>query len=194
MHKTFYVLFLGAFLVHADGLISSAVGSKPTITASNLAGIDNNADDLIQLKRKLEVEKAQAEIKKFRGTGISRNNDNSAIVQDNAQTTVTGVAINQEGKKIAWLQFADGGSLTVNIGSHVGKYIVSDITMTGVRLSSGIGKSGFESVFLKRAYYAPEKAKNQAGNNKSFFNPSPVITSSNNGDDGEMVPPIIPIR
>jgi hypothetical protein len=92
------------------------------------------------------------------------------------------------------LQFADGGSLTVSIGSQVGKYIVSEITMTGVRLNSGKGaKSG--SVFLKRAYYAPEKAKNQSnGNNKSFFSPSPIITSSNTGDDSEMVPPIVPIK
>lgn len=176
----------------SSGSAQAVSGTVTPVNASNLAAIDNSADDLIQLKRKLELEKAQAEIKKFRSGGIN-NSSNSAIVQDNAQTTVTGVAINQDGRKIAWLQFADGGSLTVNIGSQVGKYLVSDIAMTGVRLSFGKGTK-LESVFLKRAYYAPEKAKNQSNNNKSYFSPSPIVTRSNTGDDSEMVPPIVPIR
>jgi len=185
-------------LVYATNLISSApvilshtTNISPVISNSNLTNIDNNADDLIQLKRKLEVEKAQAEIKRLH-TGVSSN---TSIMQDNAQTTVTGVAINQEGKKIAWLQFADGGSLTVNIGSLVGKYVVSDITMTGVRLSYDINKNKLRSIFLKRAYYAVEKLKNQSNSsNKSFFNPSPIITGANTGDGNEMVPPIVPVR
>lgn len=172
---------------------SGSTESAVVIGASNLANIDNNADDLIQLKRKLEVEKAQAEIKKFRGAGVNGNNSGSTIVQDNIQTTVTGVAINHEGRKIAWLQFADGGSLTVNIGSQVGKYIVSDITMNGVRLSDGRSKNN--TILLKRAYYAPDAAKNKSSNsNKSFFSPSPIVTSANTGDGSDMVPPIVPDR
>lgn len=166
--------------------------TSSVVSSSNLANIDNSADDLIGLKRKLEVEKAEAEIKRLHAAGVNTGN---SIVQENAQTTVTGVAINQEGKKIAWLQFADGGSLTVNIGSLVGKYVVSDITMTGVRLSYHINKNKTRRIFLKRAYYAVEKSKNQSNSsNKSFFNPSPIITGANTGDSNEMVPPLVNIR
>src|SRR6185437_13002398 len=185
--------------VHAESQISSApvilphtTNASPVASSSNLANIDNNADDLIQLKRKLEVEKAEAEIKRLHAAGVSNGN---SIVQENVQTTVTGVAINQDGKKIAWLQFADGGSLTVNIGSLVGTYIVSDITMTGVKLSYTVSKNKTRSIFLKRAYYAVEKPKSSSNSsNKSFFNPSPIVTGANTGDGNDMVPPIIPIR
>lgn len=166
-----------------------------SVNMTNLNNVDSNTDDLIQLKRKLEVEKAEAEIKKLHEGGSNTNKGNSSFLQDNAQTTVTGVAINQEGKKIAWLQFADGGSLTVNIGSQVGKYKVSDINMSGVKLTYGSGKNKTQNVFLKRAYYAPETSKSQANNgNKSFFSPSPIITSANTGNANEMVPPIVSIR
>ncbi|MCC2624346.1 MAG: hypothetical protein K0R14_219 [Burkholderiales bacterium] len=160
------------------------------IVVSNLGGIDNNTADLVALKRKLEIEKAEAELKKISNGGGSSAKDPS-FMPENAQTIVTGVAINQEGRKIAWLQFADGGSLTVNIGSLVGKYRISDITMTGVELSYSAGaKSRAQHVFLKRAYYAPEKPKQSNGVNLGFT-PSPVITNANSG---EMVPPIVPVR
>jgi hypothetical protein len=164
---------------------------KPQINMNNLGGIDSATSDLVTLKRKLEIEKAEAELKKIRGIGINNNNNIQGLSADNVQTTVTGVAINQEGKKIAWLQFTDGGSLTVNIGSQVGTYIVSDITMNGVQLSSGKGKK--PTIFLKRAYYAPEKAKQANSNNSRLgFTPSPIVTDANTGN--EMVPPIVPIR
>lgn len=163
------------------------------IIMSNLGGIDNNTADLVALKRKLEIEKAEAELKKISSGGGGDSIKEPGFMPDNAQTIVTGVAINQEGRKIAWLQFADGGSLTVNIGSLVGKYKVSDITMSGVELSylaGGKGKS--QHVFLNRAYYAPEKPK-QSSSLSMGFTPSPIITNAN-GNSNEMVPPIVPVK
>jgi hypothetical protein len=164
------------------------------INMNNLSEIDNSSSNLLNLKRKLEIEKAEAELKKIRGIGTNNNNNNIAgLSSDNVQTTVTGVAINHEGKKIAWLQFADGGSLMVNIGSPVGKYIVNNITMSGVELISPVGKNRkSQTIFLKRAYYAPEKSKQNNNNSKLGFTPSPIVTSANTGD--EMVPPIVPVR
>jgi hypothetical protein len=162
------------------------------INSYNLTNIDNSADDLNQLKRRLEVEKAQAELKKLRNPTPLGNAVPGSNIVENAQTTVNGVAIDQNGKKIAWLQFADGGSLAVNIGSKVGKYTVSDISMTGVTLSylSTKRHSKPQTIFLKRVYYAPEKPKGQVANQhaNSFFSPSPIITNANTSNI--MVPPI----
>ena len=197
-------MFLGLYgFTYANTLNSSAsVASIPSTTMPKMQTleiikpsdlhinhIDSNADDLIQIKRKLEVEKAEAELKKIRNSGSTTSNGTS--VSENAQTTVTGVAINQEGKKIGWLQFADGSSLTVNIGSQVGKYTVTDITMTGVQLSAWTGKhKRQQNVFLKRAYYVAEKSKK--GNNP-FLVPSPTTTFANSASN-DSVPPIVPIR
>ena len=91
----------------------------------NLGSVDNVSDDLNAIKRKLEKEKANVELRKLQNMSV--NPDGVPQPFDNAQTTVTGVAINQEGKRIAWLQFTDGGSLMINIGSAVGKYKVTDL-------------------------------------------------------------------
>ena len=161
---------------------------------NNLNNVDGSADELLKLKRKVELEKANAELKKLQSPPIINGKVSNGSL-DNAQTTVTGVAINQQGEKIAWLQFADGGSLTVNIGSKVGEYTVSDISMTGVTLCAVSKKRAKgKTVFLKRAYYAPEKSQqnNQRGN--SLFAPSPIITNANTGNENDMVPPIVSIR
>jgi hypothetical protein len=164
------------------------------VVMSNLGGIDNSTADLVALKRKLEIEKAEAELKKISNGGNSGSSaKDPGFMPENAQTITTGVAINQDGRKIAWLQFADGGSLTVNIGSLVGKYRVSDITMSGVELSYTAGaKSRAQHVFLKRAYYTPEKPR-QSSSASLGFTPSPIVTNAN-GNGNEMVPPIVPIR
>jgi hypothetical protein len=172
------------------------MGSVDAINSesSNLNSIDNNTDDLIKLKRKLELEKAEVELKKLKSSGSSEKTGNHIA---NAQTVVTGVAINHDGRKIAWLQFTDGGSLTVNIGSKIGKYTVSDITMNGVTLSyfTGRKKPIQHNVFLKRTYHVPEKPNNQTNNNiNPFFTPSPVITGANTAGGNDMVPPIVPVR
>lgn len=165
---------------------------------ANINNIDTSTDDLIQLKRKLEVEKTEAELRRLRNSssmapGSSSNNINA----ENAQTTVTGVAINQDGRKIAWLQFADGGSLVVSIGSKIGKYKVTNIEMTGVTLGYATGKKGqyLHNVNLKRSYIGNYTSKSgvvgHTPGNPGFI-PSPVLTSANNSND--MVPPIVSVR
>lgn len=163
------------------------------IKVSNLDSADADTNDLLKLRRKLDIEKTQADIKKLHNP--SATGSRGAYVEaDKAQTIVTGVAINHVGKKIAWLQFADGGSLTVNVGSKVGKYTVSDITMNGVLLSyySGKGHNKIESMYLNRAYGVPEKSKNQQ-KTMPLFTPSPIVTNANNNSE-DMVPPIINVR
>lgn len=180
--------------IKESSLLSPAAIAKSTTTLPNLNSIDDSADDLQKKRRILENEKLNAEIKRARNPDTASAMGISAASSETAQTTVTGVAIDEEGKKSAWLQFADGGVLTVNLGSKVGKYQVTDITMTGVKLSYWTGKKKVKqnNVFLKRAYYTTEKPKTQMINNTSpFYNPSPIITGANTSNQSEFVPPIV---
>ena len=192
-------IILIALVANASALGASApivIKSDPQIkqiNMNNLNNADGSADELLKLKRKVELEKANAELKKLQNPANSQNSD---VANLNAQTTVTGVAINQQGQKMAWLQFADGGSLTVNIGSKVGEYTVSDISMNGVILSEVSNKNSakVKRVFLKRAYYGPEKSRQNIQNGSGTFAPSPIITNANTGLGSEMVPPIVSYR
>lgn len=168
---------------------------------NNLEAIDKDSNDLNQLNRKLQVEKVEAEIRKIKNGGsLSDSNhiNTDKRLNENAQTTVTGIAINAVGKKIAWLQFADGGTLTVNIGSNVGKYKVIDINMTGVTIGEEVGNKKhkhMKTLFLKRVY-ASNNSNSKPGHfaNKSnpYFTPSPIVTGANSKSD--YVPPIIPLN
>ncbi len=179
--------------VQGANIITPVSNLVPTTTAalSNLNSIDDSADDLQKKRRILETEKLNAEIKRARNPDVGTAVAVSSL--ETAQTTVTGVAIDEDGKKIAWLQFADGGALVVNLGSKVGKYQVTDITMSGVKLSYWTGKKKVKqnNVFLKRAYHSAEKSKTQTMSNTSpFYNPSPIITGANTSNQSEFVPPI----
>jgi hypothetical protein len=156
----------------------------------NLDVIDRDSNDINELNRKLQVEKVTAEIRKLKNSST-----NNGFGGENAQTVVTGVAINVSGKKIAWIQFADGGAYMVNLGSRVGKYVVTDISMDGVTLSEKVNSKNPNSskiIFLKRVYAsANKKALNFISRNNTFFTPSPIITSANSSLD--YVPPIVPL-
>ena len=178
------------YATNASAVIKSDPQIMP-INMNNLSSADGSADELLKLKRKVELEKANAELKKLQNPANSKN---TVALQENAQTTVTGVAINQQGQKMAWLQFADGGSLTVNIGSKVGNYTVADISMTGVTLSEVSSKKNTKTLFLKRAYYGPEKTRQNIQNGNGTFAPSPIITNANTVSGNEMVPPIVSYR
>lgn len=181
-----------ANLIKESSILAPASIANAHVILPNLDSIDDSSDDLQKKRRILETEKLNAEIKKARNPDIGTLTSASSL--ETAQTTVTGVAINEEGKKIAWLQFADGGALTVNLGSRVGKYQVTDITLTGVKLSYWTGKKNKKqnNVFLKRAYYSAEKSKTQTmSNNSPFYNPSPIITGANTSSQSEFVPPIV---
>jgi hypothetical protein len=181
------------------------IPTPTTINQNNIGQIDKNANELLALKRQLEIEKARAELNKISG---SAGNDGSSSF-GGAQTTVSGVAINEDGRKIAWLQFADGGALTVDIGTRLDDYIVTNINLNGVTLTKikdkEHGKRGAKNIFLRRTYSAQLKQKNENSSitNHPAFNPSPIITNANsdgangvNGANGmggmnEVVPPIV---
>ncbi|MFN7093897.1 MAG: hypothetical protein ACK4M7_00890 [Burkholderiales bacterium] len=188
-----------ASVTKAVPITQAEVAKSPqTANLTNINSIDENATDLLKLKRKLEIAKAEAEIQKIRNGGRSVANSKSGLNPAKVQTTVTGVAINQDGRKIAWLQFADGGALTVNIGSKVDKYIVTNINMTGVTLSYSSGKKHLQThtIFLKRAYSGIDVINKRARAStmpSSLYAPSPVVTSANDHDMAT-VPPIVPIR
>lgn len=172
----------------ASNLNTSIINTK----SPNVTNIDNSSDDILQKKRQLETEKLNAEIKKARmGDQNTAQNDTQKSIKETAQTIVTGVAIDSDGRKIAWLQFADGGSLTVNIGSKVGDYLVSNISMSNVTLTRKVGKKT-SNVVLKRSYVAMDKNNNRV-NSLPVFNPSPVVTGANvsSSNSFEVVPPII---
>ena len=161
----------------------------------NLAAIDKDANDLNQLNRKLQLEKVEAEIRKLKNSGNLERKENAHLNNDKLQTIVTGVAINAEGKKIAWLQFIDGGTLMVNIGSSVGKYTVLAIDMAGVTLSEEVQNKKHkwpQTIFLKRVYAMNEVSKKHSTSAKNgfYFTPSPVVTSAIGSSD--YVPAIVP--
>ncbi len=170
-------------------ITSSQIGVNSGL--SNIDNLDHNAEDLMQLKRKLEIEKTQAELNKLKNNSVNQS-IGDRFNQDQIQTTVTGVAIDENGRKIAWLQFADGGTLVVNIGSHVGKYIVSDITMTKVTLTyqPNSKHSKKNNIYLERIYTANlDKKSSNKGLSNMGLSPSPVITPANS--ENVMVPPIL---
>ncbi len=173
--------------------IENKIIASQIVNYSNLDSIDNMSNDILYKKRQLEQEKLNAEIKKAR---MGVQNQTQATIQtgskETVQTVVSGVAIDNNGRKIAWLQFADGGSLTVNIGSQVGDYYVSNITMSHVTLTKKIGKK-YKNFILKRSYLPIDKNNNSVINN-AVFSPSPVITGANLADTNqnfEIVPPIV---
>lgn len=205
------ILIWGMSIVYAEDTLNNILNeSKPinsesgtkALTANslpaqfnNLNVIDKDSNDINQLNRKLQVEKVAAEIRKLRYVSSTGSNNSSNLNNENSQTIVTGVAINILGKKIAWLQFVDGGTYMVNIGSKVGKYTVTDISMTGVTLSENLKNKKHPStnvIFLKRVYASNNKKHvNSVNKNNTFFTPSPVITSANSSSD--YVPPIVPL-
>ncbi|MBY0379125.1 MAG: hypothetical protein K2P99_01850 [Burkholderiales bacterium] len=148
---------------------------------SNINSVDKSVSDIYELKRKVEIAKQEAEIQRIKSGGTSGSGSG---INENSQTTVTGVAIDVYGKKIAWLKFADGGELTVNVGSKVGKYNVANITMSGVTL-----KNKTNRIFLKRVYMSETYAQRSSKPQPQNYLPSPVVTSANGSET--MVPPIV---
>lgn len=158
--------------------------------SANLDNIDNNSQDILSLKRQLELEKQKFELKKLKDS----ENSNTNINETKAQTVVIGVAINKEGKSFATLQFADGGILDVTLGSKVDKYSVSEINLNYVRLTYLVKRKNKEythDYYLRRVYQG-RNLKVLAKNNTdkdSIFVPSPMVTPANDTNNFA-IPPI----
>ena len=182
----------------ASGVIASNIkpqASQPKIIiGSNITEADKDSLSQIKLNRQIELAKKMQELNKYQNGGSNSVSTNSGISQpkdSQSQTVVTGVAIDVEGRKFATLQFIDGGVLDVTIGSKVGDYGVTNITLNGVDLSGIDKKSKGKKLHLKRVYAAEIKPKQMNQQmNTNIFAPSPVVTSANN-DDNVVVPPIV---
>lgn len=175
------ILLNSVFAAQNSATIQQINPQPSSDIASNINNVDKSVSDIYELKRKVEVAKQEAEIQRIKNGGVSGS---ISGINENSQTTVTGIAIDVYGKKIAWLKFADGGELTVNVGSKVGKYNVADITMSGVTL-----KNKTNSVFLKRVYMSETYAQKSSKSPSQNYLPSPIVTSANSSDT--IVPPIV---
>ena len=116
--------------VESAPVIAKVNASSPTIAAQNLEGIDKTSRDILDTNRQIELAKKKNELRKEAAGGEQVSSSTGGAMNTNSQTTVLGVSINGAGKRFATLQFADGGTLDVELGSKVGKYIVKDIVDT----------------------------------------------------------------
>ncbi len=183
----------------ASGVIASNLkpqASQPQIMGgSNLTDADKDSLSQIKLNRKIELAKKMQELNKIQNggtTSVPTNSTNTQPRDSQSQTVVTGVAIDVEGRKFATLQFIDGGVLDVTIGSKVGDYGVTNITLNGVDLSGIDKKTKGRKLHLKRVYAAEIKPRQMSSQqmNTNIFSPSPIVTSANQ-DENVVVPPIV---
>lgn len=171
------------------------IASAPTLTAQNLDGIDKTSRDILEINRQIELAtKKNALRQQEAGGNQSSTAAGGPALNTNSQTTVLGVSINGVGKRFATLQFADGGTLDVEIGSKVGKYVVKEIEINKVVLGSSSKKSK-GGIVLNRFYENSSKPRSSQTPTNTFnsFTPSPVTTDANMSNT-QMVPPIVSVR
>jgi hypothetical protein len=166
--------------------IPVVITKKPLSVDSNVINkVDLDSDNINTLKRKLEVEKVKADLKRTMDAS-----DNTLLGKGFGETTVTSVYIEENGSKYATLQFVDGSTLDIEIGSLIGEYEVLDISMTGVTIRKKCCKKGkcFQKIIIKRLY---SKINDAVTNNVPIkYMPTPEIMDKNT----QMVPPIITNR
>ena len=178
--------------VESTPVLAKVNASAPTMAAQNLDGIDKTSRDILDTNRQIELAKKKNELRKEAAGGEQVSSSTGGAMNTNSQTTVLGVSINGAGKRFATLQFADGGTLDVELGSKVGKYIVKEIEINKVILGSAKSKGG---ITLNRFYENNSKPKTpqNSGNNFTSFTPSPVTTDANMSGM-QAVPPIVSVR
>lgn len=167
--------------------------SMPVVISKKSLNVDSNvinkvdldSENINTLKRKLEVEKVKADIQRTMNAS-----DGTSLGKGLGETTVTSVYIEENGSKYATLQFVDGSTLDIEIGSLIGEYEVLDISMTGVTLKKNSCKKGrcVQKIIIKRLY---SKINDVVTNNvPTKYMPTPEIMEKNT----QMVPPIITNR
>ncbi len=163
-----------------------SITKKPLNVDSNIINkVDQDADNINALKRKLELERIKADIQKTKN-----DNKNSSVGSTFGETTVTAVFMDEDGTKYATLQFVDGSNLDVEIGSLIGQYAVADISMAAVTLKKEPCKKKecIQKITIKRQY---SKINNLVTNNAPVtYMPTPAIMDKND----QTVPPIISNR
>lgn len=153
---------------------------KPLIV-SNTAALQQADDDytkLQALKRQAAIKEQQDKLK----PPVATNNSGKST--GISETIATNIVVDTRGTSFATLQFLDGSTLDVEPGTKVGKYTVSSIDLTGVRIVQCGKKNCSKPVLIKRAY--PMSAKPQIQQSQS----TAIFTSVNNNDTSTAVPPI----
>lgn len=162
---------------------SAPVNAVKPLTVNNavLQQADDDYAKLQALKRQAAIKEQQDKLApKVIANTTSTNGSKSGGI---GETVVTNVVIDSNGTNFATLQFADGSSLNVEPGSKIGKYTVSNIDLTGVRISSCTHKKCGKGILIKRAYPVVPKATLQPTQSTAVFTPA---SSSNDST----VPPL----
>lgn len=163
---------------------SAPVNAVKPLTVNNavLQQADDDYAKLQALKRQAAIKEQQDKLapKVIANTTSTNNGSKSGGI---GETVVTNVVIDSNGTNFATLQFADGSSLNVEPGSKIGKYTVSNIDLTGVRISSCTHKKCGKGILIKRAYPVVPKATLQPTQSTAVFTPA---SSSNDST----VPPL----
>ncbi len=151
-----------------------------TIKSTALSSADADWDQLNSITRKQAIKDAE---NKLNPPIVSSNKgQNSSAI---SQTTAINIIITSDGYKSATLQFIDGSTLNVELGTKIGKYVVKDILITGVILSSCSSKA-CKTVNIKRAYPIAPVAIPNANQSPSQYQPT-IIYNDNKSDE---VPPL----
>lgn len=170
---------------------STSSANKDTVTPltvnnSVLQQADDDYAKLQALKRQAAIKEQQDKIapKIVANGSVSNGNKSGGI----SETVVTNVVIDSNGINFATLQFADGSSLNVEPGTKIGKYVVSSIDLTGVRLSSCTHKKCGKGILIKRAYpVAPKSTTTSSSQSTAIFTP-------NNSGSNDAVPPLAKVN
>lgn len=200
--------------VSSPQLPNTTIGQKDSPGVQNvtqplmvkgLDSVDNDALTVNQMKRKLELQKLQAEFEKNKpksnlnqdlnaSSGVSPKPDENSL-----QTVVTDVMINNDTRqKFATLLFADGSTLDAEQGSKVDDYILEDVSMTGATLYKYNSKGKvIRKVHLKRVYGRADLGRQGSQLNTIFATPTQTLTTGNlanpfnaSSNSGSSVPPI----
>lgn len=168
---------------NASGVVAAStnkqINNSLTVSSPILQQADQDFNKLNELKRQSAIAAEQAKLNPVK-------NDNGSIRNGIGQTIATSIVIDPKGSSFATLQFIDGSTLNVEVGSKVGSYTVSNISMSGVMLSSNCKtKKCGRQILIKRAY--PTPPIKQGINNNVQSQATPIFAP--NGDSS--VPPII---
>jgi hypothetical protein len=152
-----------------------------TVKSSALTSADNDANQLQEIQRKQAIKDA---LNKF-NSAVGGQDKNSSM----GQTTATNIIINEDGYKSATLQFIDGSTLDVEPGTKIGKYVVDDVSMSGVTLHEINCRKKCASKLIKRAY--PKRPVTNNASPSVNYQSTPVVNDQGVNSNQEQVPPIV---
>lgn len=166
------------------GVSNVSTGINVNSKALSDADADWNTLNTLNRKKLIKQEEANLSTPPITAPG-------SSTVSLTGQTIATNIIINNDGYKSALLEFNDGSSLQVEVGSKVGKYVVREISMSGVDIAIQKCKKSnckfTQNTLIKRAYPKQPLGPGQSLTSQSQ-QPTQVMNNSSNSD---VVPPIV---